>query len=107
MRLRTDITGDNITTRDQRIAEISNALAHPIRVALVRHLNEKNAGHGEGNLTCNKDLVEMFPYSQSTISQHLKILKDCGLFSTKVKNKFTYYTLNKYLLKEYLNSLSF
>lgn len=107
MRLRSELSEGIITEADQRIAEIANALAHPVRVALVRYLTQKNCGQGVDNITCNKDLVQMFDYSQSTISQHIKILKECGLFTTEVKNKFTYYYLNKYLLKEYTKSLDF
>lgn len=107
MRVRSEIGQDNVSSADQRMAELGNALAHPLRVALVRYLHLKNCGQGVENITCNKDLVDLFDYSQSTISQHVKILKDCGLFSTEVKNKFTYYYLNKYLLKEYTKSLEF
>ena len=107
MRVRSEISKGIVNDTDLRIAEIGNALAHPVRVALVRYLNQKNCGQGVDNITCNKDLVEMFDYSQSTVSQHIKILKDTGLFTTEVKNKFTYYYLNKYLLKEYTKSLDF
>lgn len=102
MRIRTEVSSDYITERDQRMAEIGNALSHPLRVALVRYLKEKNFGHGLDNVTCNKDLVEMFDYSQSTVSQHVKILRDCGLFNTESKDKFTFYYLNGELLNEYL-----
>ncbi|MGI9550653.1 MAG: ArsR/SmtB family transcription factor, partial [Aurantibacter sp.] len=71
------------------------------RVALVRYLRTKNFGKGVDNVTCNKDLVEMFDYSQSTVSQHVKILKDSGLFITESKDRFTYYYLNKDLLAEF------
>lgn len=101
MRIRTEISSDHITNEDYKIAKIANALAHPLRVALVRYLKTKNCGAGVDNVTCNKDLVEMFDYSQSTVSQHVKILKDCGLFITETKDKFTHYTLNKELLKEF------
>lgn len=98
MRIRTAISSKYITDEDFRVAEIANALAHPLRVALVRYLKTKNFGKGVDNVTCNKDLVEMFDYSQSTVSQHVKILKDAGLFMTESKDKFTYYYLNKELL---------
>ncbi|HMB64419.1 MAG TPA: metalloregulator ArsR/SmtB family transcription factor [Eudoraea sp.] len=98
MRIRTDISSKYITDEDYKAAEIANALAHPLRVALVRYLKTKNLGKGVDNVTCNKDLVEMFDYSQSTISQHVKILKETGLFITESKDRFTYYYLNKELL---------
>ena len=101
MRIRAAHSQNAITERDRRIAELSNALAHPVRVALVRYLREKNGGQGVDNVTCNKDLVALFGYSQSAISQHVKILKNCGLFLTEKKDKFTHYFLNEKLLAEY------
>ncbi|MDH7445520.1 ArsR/SmtB family transcription factor [Aquimarina sp. 2201CG14-23] len=101
MRIRAEISSKYINEEDHKIATIANALAHPLRVALVRYLSTKNSGEGVDNVTCNKDLVDMFDYSQSTISQHVKILKDSGLFITESKDKFTYYYVNKELLKEF------
>ena len=77
----------------------------PLRVALVRYLSSKNGGRGVDNVTCNKDLVQMFDYSQSTVSQHVKILKEAGLFITESRDKFTFYTLNKDLLEEFRDFL--
>lgn len=51
---------------------MAKALAHPIRVQIVRIL-ARTAG-----CVCG-DLVEQLPVAQSTVSQHLKILKDAGL----------------------------
>lgn len=101
MRIRSEISNSYINTKDTKTAELANALAHPVRVALIRYLKSKDGGRGLDNVTCNKDLVEMFDYSQSTISQHLKILKECGLFTTKSKDKFTFYYLNRPLLAEF------
>lgn len=105
MRIRAEISSDYITEDDKRIAMIANALAHPLRVALVRYLDTKNAGKGVDNVTCNKDLVKMFDYAQSTMSQHVKILRESGLFLTESKDKFTFYTLNRELLEEIKNYL--
>lgn len=101
MRIRTEISSKYITEADYEMAKIADALAHPVRVALVRYLSEKNNGRGVDNITCNKDLVEMFDYSQSTISQHVKILKEVGLFLTEQHDKFTHYELNHQLLKKF------
>lgn len=105
MRIRTEILSDYINDKDFEIAKVANALSHPLRVALVRYLSEKNNGQGVNNVTCNKDLVELFDYSQSTISQHVKILKDAGIFITESKDKFTLYYLNGDLLKQFGKSL--
>lgn len=110
MRIRTKISSNYISEDDQTMAKIANALGHPLRVALVRYLSTKSCGsNGLDNVTCNKDLVQMFDYSQSTISQHIKILKDCGLFITESKDKFTHYYLNRDLMgkfSQYFSKLS-
>lgn len=107
MRIRTHISQANVSAKDHKIATLSNALAHPVRVALLRYLKEKNGGKGVDNITCNKDLVALFGYSQSAISQHVKILKECGLFLTEKQDKFTHYFLNQALLKEYQQLIEF
>ena len=87
-----------INQKDHQVASLANSLAHPVRVALVRYLLNKNCGRGVDNITCNKDLVDLFPYSQSTISQHVKILKEAGVFLTEEREKYTFYEVNpKYL----------
>ena len=83
-----------INQKDRQVATLANSLAHPVRVALVRYLMNKNCGKGVDNITCNKDLVELFPYSQSTISQHVKILKEAGVFLTEEREKYTFYEVN-------------
>ena len=108
MRIRTEVNSSYIVESDLKMAVLANALSHPLRVALVRYLNEKDSGTGLDNATCNKDLVQMFDYSQSTLSQHTKILTDCGLFKVEKKNQFRYYYLNRELLTElqgFLNNL--
>ncbi len=105
MRIRAEITSEYINDTDRKTAIVANALAHPLRVALVRYLSSKNGGRGVDNVTCNKDLVQMFDYSQSTVSQHVKILKEAGLFITESRDKFTFYTLNKDILEEFRDFL--
>jgi ArsR family transcriptional regulator, arsenate/arsenite/antimonite-responsive transcriptional repressor len=83
-----------INQKDRQVATLANSLAHPVRVALVRYLLNKNCGKGVDNITCNKDLVELFPYSQSTISQHVKILREAGVFLTEEREKYTFYEVN-------------
>lgn len=106
MRIRAEISNKYIVEEDHGIAKIANAMAHPLRVALVRYLLSKNSGKGVDNITCNKDLVEMFDYSQSTISQHLKIMKDAELVITESKDKFTHYYVNTELLSFFTESIN-
>ena len=56
----------------QELAELAKALGHPARVQIIRLLVRKNA------CICG-EIVDELPLAQSTVSQHLKILKDAGL----------------------------
>ena len=103
MRIRSDLSSNYVLDSDYEVAKIADALSHPVRVALIRYLADKNGGKGVDNLTCNKDLVELFEYSQSTISQHVKILKETGIFLTERHETFTYYQLNQSLLKKFIS----
>lgn len=72
MRLRKEI--DEMQEKDiLLIAKISDALAHPARIKIFRYIMQENKNLSK---VCNKDLVSYFDYSQATISQHVKKLKD-------------------------------
>jgi DNA-binding transcriptional ArsR family regulator len=60
--------------QEVKLASIAKALSHPARVAILKLLAQK------GSCTCGK-IVEELPLSQSTISQHLKELKEAGLIT--------------------------
>jgi ArsR family transcriptional regulator len=57
---------------DEALATLAKALAHPIRVQIVRILAKIQSS------VCG-DLVAQLPLAQSTVSQHLKVLKEAGL----------------------------
>ncbi len=59
-------------TTDKELALFAKALAHPARIAILRYLAQRN------ECICG-DIVSELPLSQSTVSQHLKELKECGL----------------------------
>ena len=56
---------------DETLARICKALGHPVRIKILRTLIDKGC--------CVNDLVDTLPLAQSTISQHLKVLKEAGL----------------------------
>lgn len=68
------IEGDDA---DEELATLSKALGHAARVKILRILLRKNA------CICG-DIVEELPLAQSTVSQHLKVLKDAGLIRGEV-----------------------
>lgn len=57
---------------DQEVAALAKALAHPIRVRIVRMLARKEAR------MCSH-IVDELPLSQSTVSEHLRILRAAGI----------------------------
>jgi ArsR family transcriptional regulator len=57
---------------DEALALLAKALGHPARVQIVRLLVRREA------CVCG-DIVDELPLAQSTVSQHLKVLKEAGL----------------------------
>jgi DNA-binding transcriptional ArsR family regulator len=57
---------------DAELAELAKAIGHPARVQILRILVRKNV------CICG-DIVEELPLAQSTVSQHLKVLRAAGL----------------------------
>lgn len=62
---------------DEELAGLAKALGHPARVQILRLLVRRNA------CICG-DIVEELPLAQSTVSQHLKVLKEVGLIRGEV-----------------------
>jgi ArsR family transcriptional regulator len=57
---------------DEELAELAKAIGHPARVQILRLLVRKTG------CVCG-EIVDELPLAQSTVSQHLKVLKECGL----------------------------
>lgn len=62
---------------NQQLAKLAKALGHPARVAIVRLLLRRDT------CVCG-EIVEELPLAQSTVSQHLKQLKEAGLIRGEV-----------------------
>jgi len=76
------------SAKEQVLARYAKALAHPVRVRILNFL-EKQACCFTGQLT------EEIPMAQSTISQHLKELKDAGLIQGDVMPPRVKYCINQ------------
>ena len=76
------------------LARIFKAMGHPTRVKIVEHLMKINS------CICG-DIVGIFPFSQSTISQHLKILKESGIVQGKINGPATCYCVDETVLKAF------
>jgi DNA-binding transcriptional ArsR family regulator len=66
------------TDKQNKLATMLKALAHPARIAIVQHLIKLNS------CICG-DLVEELGLAQPTISQHLKELKNAGLIQGTIE----------------------
>ena len=103
MRIRRDKgIDDNLQGIDaELIAAASDALAHPVRLALFRYIMHQNKTMQP---VCTRDLVETFDYAQATISQHMKRLVKSGLVQTHKVEKFNYFYANLGLLARYVDA---
>jgi len=72
----------------EELARFAKALGHPTRIAILNHLE---------NQSCcfTGDLVEVFPLAQSTISQHLKELKNVGLIQGELESPKIKYCIHQ------------
>ena len=77
-----------------RLAKQCKALGHPARLAIVRYLAAQR-----GTCTCG-DIVDQLPLAQSTVSQHLKVLKEAGLIVGEVEPPRVCYCLNERAVEE-------
>ena len=57
---------------DEELAKLAKAIGHPARVHILRMLSRKEAK------VCSQ-IVDELPLAQSTVSEHLRILKEAGL----------------------------
>ena len=62
---------------DEELAMLSKALGHPARVQIMRMLVRREA------CICG-DIVDELPLAQSTVSQHLKVLKEARLIRGEI-----------------------
>lgn len=75
-------------TQDQiDLARYAKALSHPVRVYIINMLLQEACCY-------SGDLAEMLPIARSTLSQHLKELKDSGLIQGEIEPPKIRYCLN-------------
>ncbi len=88
---------EEFTIKDNKIANYAKALAHPARIAILHLLIKKQA------CVCG-DIVDELPLSQSTVSQHLKELKESGLIKGDIEGTKVCYCIDE---KEWKNAQSY
>jgi DNA-binding transcriptional ArsR family regulator len=90
----------NIFSKDDvLLAEYAKVLSHPARIAILRHLAEKNT------CICG-EIVNILPLAQSTVSRHLKELKNAGLIAGEIDGPRSCYCINKDKYNEMIEMLN-
>ena len=70
------------------MALFAKALAHPTRIFILNHLEKRSC-------CFTGELVDVIPLAQSTISQHLKELKNAGLIQGEIDSPKIKYCINR------------
>lgn len=78
---------EEFSKKEQELAAFAKAMSHPARIAILKVLAQRNA------CICG-EIVEVLPLAQSTVSQHLKELKEAGLISGTVDGPRSCYCIN-------------
>ena len=83
----------------KRLAQLSKGIAHPARVEIVRMLENKPL---EERCICS-DIVNALPLAQSSVSQHLKILKETGWIQGEIDGPRVCYCMAEGILDYYMS----
>lgn len=86
------------TGKQNRLAQMMKALAHPARIAIVQQLLKTNT------CICG-DLVNELGLAQATISQHLKELKNVGLIQGTIEGTSVCYCVDEKVWKQFKKEL--
>lgn len=76
-----------LSIEDTRLAQMLRALGNPIRFQIIKTLAERQ-------VCITNEIVATTPLAQSTVSQHLKVLREAGLIEGEVEGPATCYCLN-------------
>ena len=77
-----------ITEQQKALARYARVLAHPVRVYILELLAAQSCCY-------SGDLAEELPIARSTLSQHLKELKEAGLIQGEINPPKIKYCLNR------------
>ena len=98
-------TGKTVQIKDlsaeqfETAANMLKAIAHPMRLAIVKHLDQ-------GKKLTVTEIHKLLKLEQSTTSHHLGILKDKGVLASKREGKNTYYYLKHENLSKIIECMS-
>ncbi len=84
---------DEFDSRVAALARYAKALSHPARIAILETLARR------ATCICG-EIVEVLPLAQSTVSQHLKELKEAELITGEIEGLRSCYCLNEKAIGE-------
>jgi ArsR family transcriptional regulator, arsenate/arsenite/antimonite-responsive transcriptional repressor len=90
---------EEFSAKEQELSAFAKALAHPARIAILKVLAQHNA------CICG-EIVEVLPLAQSTVSQHLKELKNAGLIDGTVDGPRSCYCINWKAFEKFSNEFN-
>ena len=93
---------ENFSEKQNKMAMMMKALAHPARIAIVDYLLSVDT------CICG-DIVNELPLAQATISQHLKELKNAGIIKGSIEGNAICYCIDSKAittLKKYFENIS-
>ncbi len=90
---------DHFTDKQNEMALLMKALAHPARIAIIDYLLEVST------CICG-DIVNELPLAQPTVSQHLKELKNAGLIKGNIEGNAICYCIDEDTFLKFQNFLS-
>ena len=90
---------ESFETQQARLAELAKALGHPARIAILKRLAERNTC-----ICC--EIVEVMPLAQSTVSQHLKALKEVGFVKGEIEGPTSCYCIDNKTVQEFESLLA-
>lgn len=89
---------DNNIEAYREAAELLKAMAHPVRLCIVKGLLKK----GRCNVSYMQDCLDL---PQSTVSQHLQKLRSLGIVQTERSGLEVYYTINNLKVRRIIQCL--
>ncbi len=81
------------------LSDFARTLGHPARIAILKTLAERE------ECICG-EIVEVLPLAQSTVSQHLKELKNMGLIQGTLNGPKSCYCINWEVLEQYMTDFN-
>ncbi len=80
-------TQDQLRSADLRLAKMLKALGNPVRFQIMQFLAERQ-------VCITNEIVQNTPLAQSTVSQHLKVLREAGLIHGEIEGPATCYCID-------------